>query len=444
MKEVKKYLQEKLKQEDKIVIGVSGGPDSMCLFSLLLELKEKLNLKIIVAHVNHNIRNESKEEAEFVKKIAEEKKCVYEYFKIDSYEQENFESNARKKRYSFFSQLIENHQANYLMTAHHGDDLIETIIMRLIRGSNLNGYIGFKKETKMKSYTLLRPLINTTKEEIVGYNNRNSIEYRIDKSNYDVKYTRNRYRKELLPLLKKENKNVHQKFLKFSEEIQEVTNYLEKETENVLTKVFKFGKVILHEFNNLDYMLQKRVLEYILKIEYKDDISYINDLHIKNILHLTKSSKANISINLPKKRELIKSYNLLYFRVKKEQIKINKLLETDLELNEKEKFIKLSACNIKKSNFILRLNSKEVNLPLKIRYRMDGDGMEIKNLKGHKKLKDIFINEKIPKEKRDHWPIVVDSKDQILWIPGIKKSKFDKNIDEFYDIIYKYVLSEEK
>lgn len=438
-----RYLENKLNENDTIVIGLSGGPDSMCLFSLLLEIRKYINLNIICAHVNHNVRKESQEESEFVKKVVQDNNCIFEYFKIESYEQENFESNARNKRYKFYEELIKKYNANYLMTAHHGDDLIETIMMRLVRGSNFNGYAGFRKETCFNSYQLLRPLIYTTKKEIEEYNLKNKIEYRIDKTNQDIKYTRNRYRKKILPILKNENKNVHKKFLKFSEEIYNIEKFLEKETNNALTKVYHFGKVDLPEFNKLDSVLQKRVVEYILKEEYQDDIKLINERHLESILKICECNKANLYLNLPNKKTIIKSYNSLYFKNNQELPKSKVLLEEFVELNKNQKFIKLSTCDIKKSNYILRLDSKEIELPLYIRYKNNNDIMEIKNLNGSKKIKDIFINEKVPLDKRKSWPIIVDNKDTILWIPGLKKSKFDKNINEFYDIIYKYVISEE-
>ena len=96
-----------------------------------------------------------------------------------------------------------------------------------------------------------------------------------------------------------------------------------------------------------------------------------------------------------------------------------------------------------KSNYLIRLNSQEISLPLKVRFKKDQDRMAVKNLKGHKKLKEIFIDEKVPLSKRNQYPIVVDNKNTILWVPGLKKSKFDKNKDEFYDIIYKYVIDKE-
>lgn len=443
MKEAKNYLENKLKENDTIVLGLSGGPDSMCLFSLLLELKNQFNLNIICAHVNHNVRSESEEEAEFVKKVVEENKCIFEYYKIESYESENFESNARKKRYKFYNELIEKYNANYLMTAHHGDDLTETIMMRLVRGSNLSGYGGFKKETNCDSYQLLRPLIYTTKEEIEKYMSDNNIEYRVDKTNQDIKYTRNRYRKKILPLLKNENKNVHKKFLKFSEELYMIEEFLVKETENALTKVFVFDKLNLDEFNKLDSLLKKRVIEYILKSEYQNDINLITERHLQKILDICHSKKANAYLNLPMKKTIVKSYGTLYFEKEMKKKQEDIILDEVVILNTNQKIIKVTSSDIKKSNYILRLNSNEIELPLHIRYRKNSDTMTIKNLNGSKKLKDIFINEKIELSKRDTWPIVVDNKDTILWIPGVKKSNFDKNIDESYDIIYKYVISEE-
>lgn len=443
MKEVSEYLCEKLKPNDVIVVGVSGGPDSMCLLELLFEWKKKLNLTIICAHVNHNIRKESEEEANFVKNVAKEYGCFFEYMKIEAYEKENFESSARKKRYHFFEKVVEKYQANYLMTAHHGDDLIETILMRMVRGSNLNGYAGFKKETSFESYELIRPLIYTTKKDIKVYNKEKHIEYRLDKSNESDEYTRNRYRRQLLPILKTENKNVHRKFLKFSEEMYNIEKFLEKETRNALTNVLEFDKVNLTKLNEYDLVLKKRVIEYILKQEYQDDINCINEKHVKKILQLCLSEKANLYLDLPKKRLVVKSYNSLYIKQLSNTKNYKKVLEDYNSIAENEKIIKIDSCDIEKSNYILRLNSSEIELPLFIRYRQLGDVMEVKNLKGKKKVKDIFINEKIPLDKRNSWPILVDNKDRILWIPGVKKSKFDKNINELYDIIYKYVISEE-
>ncbi len=443
LKDTMNFLKETLRKNDTLVLGVSGGPDSMCLFDLINSLKEEYNLKIIVAHINHGIRKESEEEETFVKKTCEEKNCLFTSQKLEFTEKRNFEFQARQKRYQFFKEVVKKYNAKYLVTAHHGDDLMETVLMHMTRGSILHGYSGFQNKTVTNDYILLRPLIYTTKKEIEEYNKVHNIEYRLDVSNESSLYTRNRFRKNILPFLKEENKNVHQKFLKFSEELNEIDRYLEKQTKIALTTVFDFGKVNLPEWKKLDSVLQHRVLEFILKEEYQDNIHNLNSKHLKLIESICNSKKANGKINLPLKKTLIKEYDTLYFRPNVEENTQEIILEEKAVWNE------FTICKIpletkEKNNFILRLNSNEVVLPLKVRNRKIGDKMTIKNFTGTKKIKDIFINEKISVEKRKNWPVVVDANNTILWLPGVKKSKFDKNIDDFYDIIYKYGISEEK
>ena len=146
MKETEEFLNSILKDNTKIVLGLSGGPDSMCLFHVLNSLKDKYNLEIICAHVNHNTRKENQKERDFVKEYCLKNKAIFEEMTISEYKNNKFtESEAREKRYAFFDQVMQKYKASYLMTAHHGDDLIETILMRMVRGSNLKGYIGIPK-----------------------------------------------------------------------------------------------------------------------------------------------------------------------------------------------------------------------------------------------------------------------------------------------------------
>ena len=200
-----------LTNKDIIVVGVSAGPDSMALLYVLKELRKKIGFKLIVAHVNHNVRKESFEEETFLKDYCEKEDIVFESMIIEKYGDDNFHNEARNIRYNFYRSLINKYNANYLMTGHHGDDLIETILMRIVRGSTLKGYSGFSQIVDMKNYKIVRPLIYMTKDEIEKFDLDNNIPYRIDKSNYKDVYTRNRYRKYILPALKKEDKEVHRR-----------------------------------------------------------------------------------------------------------------------------------------------------------------------------------------------------------------------------------------
>ena len=216
------------KPNDIIVIGCSSGPDSMALVDMLLKIREKYSLSLIVAHVNHNVRKESYEEAKFMEQYCKNNEIVFETMVIEEYGDDNFHNEARNIRYNFFESLIRKYSADYLMTAHHGDDLIETIMMRLVRGSNLNGYSGFKKIVPMEGYQIVRPLIHYTKDELENYDKLNNVKYFVDSSNDKDKYTRNRYRKYVIPFLKDEEINVHHKFLKFSEELSGASKFIDK------------------------------------------------------------------------------------------------------------------------------------------------------------------------------------------------------------------------
>ena len=423
---------------DTIVIGCSSGPDSMALVDMLLKIREKYRLQLIIAHVNHNVRSESYDEAIYMKEYCEKNNLVFETMTIEEYGDDNFHNEARTIRYNFFESLINKYEANYLMTAHHGDDLIETILMRMVRGSNLNGYSGFKEVVEMENYKIVRPLIRYTKEELEKYDEDNNVKYFIDSSNDKDKYTRNRYRKYLIPFLKEEEFNVHHKFLKFSEELSDASRFIDKERDKALDRCLKGNVINLDKFILEDKFIQKEILYYLLSEFYQDDLILVNDKHINLVFNLIYSNRANSFVNLPNEVVANKSYNML--ELKRETLEItsyeiefnNYVLLPDNHIIERVSDIDDN------SNNVCRLNSSDITLPLIIRTRKIGDRMMIKGLDGSKKVKDIFIDKKIRMEKRDSWPIVVDSKGKIVWIPGIKKSIFDKKKVDSYDIVLKY------
>ena len=429
----------KFNVNDTIIIGCSSGPDSMALVDMLLKIREKYKLLLIIAHVNHNVRKESYEEAQYMREYCDKHGLVFETMTIEEYGDDNFHNEARNIRYNFFETLVNKYDADYLMTAHHGDDLIETVLMRIVRGSNLNGYSGFKKVVPMEGYKIVRPLINYTKEQLEEYDRENNVKYFVDSSNDKDKYTRNRYRKYVIPFLKTEDNNVHYKFLKFSEELSEASRFIDKERDRALDKCLDGNVINLNEFIKEDKFIQKEILYYLLSEFYQDDLILVNDKHIELVLNLIYSTRANSFVNLPNEVVANKSYNML--ELKRETLEItsyeiefnnyvllpnNHVIERVEEVNDN-------------SNNICRLSSNDVTLPLIVRTRRIGDRMLVKGLDGSKKVKDIFIDKKINLEKRDSWPIVVDSKGKIVWIPGIKKSVYDKKKVDSYDIVLKYI-----
>ena len=440
MKEVINFLVSdiKLKNSDTIILGNSAGPDSMCLFDILLKLRDKYKFNIVCAHVNHNVRKESLKEKEFLMRYCYERNITFETMTIEKYGDDNFHNQARKIRYNFFYDLVRKYDANYLMTAHHGDDLIETILMRIVRGSTLKGYSGFSKVVVNDDFKIVRPLIYITKDDILDYNKVNNIPYVLDSSNFKDKYTRNRYRMNILPFLKKEDLKVHDKFIKFSETLEEYDEFINREINKKINKVYHDGKINIVLYKQLDYLIQKKIIYFILEQIYKDDLMTINDKHVRLIMNLLNSKKANAKLCLPRNIEVYKYYEYLEFSKE-----IKEIVNYEMELikfavlpngHKLEIIDKIDSNN----NNVCRIDSSEISLPLYIRTRKLGDKMFLKKLNGYKKVKDIFIDCKVPVKERDKWPIVVDSQDRIIWMPGLKKSKFTKLKNEKYDIIIKY------
>ena len=435
MDDILKKLDKTIKENETLITATSGGPDSMALLSLLIKLSKTKKITIICAHVNHNLRKESQEEAIMVEKYANENNLIFEKMEINHYKG-NTENYARTQRYNFFEKLIKKYNATYLLTAHHGDDLTETILMRMVRGSSLKGYSGFQEITDKETYKIYRPLITKTKDELLNYVKTNNIPYAVDKTNFSEEYTRNRYRLNILPILKKENKSVHLKFLKFSETLKLYDDHINKEANEKLNKVYQNNNLNLKLFENEDELIKRKILYQILNNLYYKNISLITDNHVELILNIIESSRPNLKINLPSKVLVIKNYQNLYFTQNTEIKPYSFTFEDKVILPNNQILIKEETEDT--SNYTIRLNSKELSLPLIVRTRQNGDKMEIKNLNGHKKIKDIFINEKISETARNNWPILTDQNNQIIWLPGLKKSKFDKQKHENYDIIIRY------
>ena len=436
MNDILDKLKRELPNNITIITATSGGPDSMVLLNLLSTVKKEKSLTIVCAHVNHKLRKESDDEAKMVKEYCVQNNIIFEYMTIDEYKG-NTENYARKKRYEFFETLIKKYSSPYLLTAHHGDDLMETIMMRLIRGSSLKGYAAFSEITSKIDYKIYRPLITKTKAEILNYVKSNNIPYALDKTNDSDVFTRNRIRKYILPYLKKENKNVHLKFLEFSKTLTETEIYLNKQTQKAISNIYKDNKLNLDLFLKEEPLIQKKVIQNILDKTYKENINLIKDVHVNNILHAVKNNKPNQKINLPYNKILIKSYNNAWIEENKTPEEYDYILNDKIKLPNHHVIEIINDTN-DHSNYVTKINSKDIKLPIHVRTKKDGDKLILKGLNKTKKLKDIFIDEKISLDQRNLWPVVTDSNGEIIWLPGLKKTKFDREKDQNYDIIIRY------
>ena len=441
MTEVYKFLKSLyINEKEPLVIAVSYGPDSMFLLDLL---KKMYNAnKIICAHVHHNHRKESDEEARLLKEYCDKNNIIFEFMKIDSYTNGRFtEEEARKKRYEFFDKIMTKYNSKYLFTAHHGDDLVETILMKITRGSSFKGYSGINLMSSRKNYKIIRPLLYLTKDDINVYCEENNVPYAIDSSNLDDEYKRNRYRKYILPRLKEENKDVHLKFLNFSQKIQSYEKYVNDVVNKYYNKVVVNDVVIINKLLGLDDLIIEKIIERYLFNFYGDNIYKITDVHRNTIIKMLKENKSNKEIVLPNKIKLVKSYNKLYFDKENNYNSYCYSFTDKLKLPNGYVIEKIDELE-NTSNYVSAFNSKEIALPIRVRTKENGDKIEILGLDGNKKIKDVFIDEKIDVKNRQSYPVVVDKNDRILWLPGLKKSKYDKSKTGKYDIILKYYKEE--
>lgn len=425
--------------DNYIVVGVSAGPDSMCLLNLL-ETKTK---KIVVCHINHNIRKQSITEEKYLKNYCLTHGLIFESMTIKEYKENNFENEARKIRYNFYENILQKYHSNKLFLAHHGDDLIETILMKIERQSNIEGYAGIKKISKLPNYDIIRPLLQYTKDDIIKYNKSHNITYYIDSSNTNTDYTRNWYRHNILPILKQRDSKIHLKFLKYSETLQEYNEYIDRVVKNKITNIYLDNTIYIDKLNKEDCFIQKNILYYILNDYYKNKNNIITERHIKNILSIIKNNTPNLKIDLPLNKELIKEYNKIYIKEKtiKETKNYKVHFEDSLKINN---FIfKKELKEESDRNNICRINKNEIKLPIYFRNKKDGDYIILKNSNVKKKVKEIFIENKIPLSKRKEYPLLVDSNDTIIWIPNLKKSNLCYKKDENYDIIIKCVEGDE-
>ena len=234
---IKKY--NLIESGDKIVIGVSGGPDSICLLNILNQIKNELNFEIYVAHINHMIRKEADEETEYVKDFC--KKINVECFvkridveKIANNLKRGTEETGRKIRYDFFEEILQKTNSNKIATAHNNNDKIETILMNILRGSGTSGLKGIEP---IRDNKYIRPLIEISRDEIEEYCKEYKLEPRIDKSNNENVYTRNKIRNVVIPYIKKEfNPNIIKTINRLSDVSVEENEYLNKITEEAFEK----------------------------------------------------------------------------------------------------------------------------------------------------------------------------------------------------------------
>lgn len=294
---IKKY--NLINNGDKIVIGVSGGPDSICLLNILNGLKEQLNIEIYVAHINHMIREVAEQETEYVQNFC--KNIGIECFvkkvdvlKIAQEQKRGTEEVGRTIRYEFFDEVLKKTNSNKIATAHNLNDKAETVMLNIIRGSGVSGLKGIEP---IRDEKYIRPLIETEREDIEKYCIDNKLNPKYDESNNENIYSRNKVRNELIPYIKKEfNENIIKTINRLSEVATEENEYLHKITKQEYENLSKIENDIiildLKKFNCLELVIKRRIILYTIN-EVLHTINGIEKVNIDDVIKMCENNIGN-------------------------------------------------------------------------------------------------------------------------------------------------------
>ena len=425
-----------IENNDIIVVGFSGGPDSVFLVEMLKKLQHFFNFKIYLVHINHLLRGEDADSDEnfsfeyakknnleiFIKRIPV-KEIAKEIGKT-------LEEVGREERYKFFSEIYEKVGATKIATAHNKDDQIETFLFRLIRGTSLQGLEGIK----IKNNNVIRPISEIYKKDILEYLNKNEIQYKIDKTNFENEFTRNSIRLDLIPFIE-ERYNIKFKDKIFSL-IEEIRENNQNNSLNLSDYTDSKNRILLEKIKFLSNFDRKNLLGLFLNEKNIE----VNRNKIDEINSLIKSNGTK-KIDLNKTYRIVKNYTHLYIEEKREDNTINNST-IQLKIPSEQVFnnFKISveiAKNLdipkEKNQYLLDTLYNDI---IEVRYRKEGDRIFLDE-NHSKKIKEIFIEQKIPKDIRDRIPIFLYN-NNIFWIYNVKKAyipRIDQDISKLVKVL---------
>lgn len=425
-----------IKEKDNILIGLSGGPDSMALLYALLEIKEKIPFLIYIAHVNHGVRGKDADEDEkFVEELSKDLNIPYYSTKIDmegyaKLHKMSSEDAGRKLRYGFFREVLSKIGGGKIAVAHNKNDQAETLIMRFLRGTGIDGLGGME----YKSGNIIRPLLDISRDEIENYIEKNRIKTRLDKTNLVPIYNRNKIRLEAIPYIEKNfNPNIIDTLWRTSNIMSEDSNFLNKYSLNKYKEYMKTKKkdsIILdrNEFIKEDDAIKKRIIRHCIN-DLTGSLKGITSKHILDIVELFDKGETGKSINLINNIVSETSYDDIVIRLGNSEDRIsynyNLSLGKPIYIEETNFFIEAkilprSEAEINfKDRFIKYFDYDKIEGGLCVRNRLRGDKFIPLGMNGMKKVKDLFIDEKVPLDKRETIPIVADDKN-IIWVVGFR------------------------
>ena len=416
---------------EHIVVGVSGGADSMCLLHILQSLREEYKLQLTVAHINHGMRIEAKEDAAFVKGMCEKWDIPYKehqcnIVQIAKDQRCSEEEAGRNERYWFFEEIRKTCGADKIAVAHTMNDQAETMLMRLIRGSGMTGLGAMMA----KRDVVIRPLLLISREEVEAYCHQYDIAFKQDKTNEMDLYTRNRLRRHVLPMLKKDfNPRIIEAVAQTAFQLQEAEEYLVIQTQtayqSVVTTDNKGYMIQIEPFLLYHLVIQRRIIRLVIDY-YLGSLKNINYANVNDILELFYKQSGKM-VDIGNQTIAIREHE--HVRIMKQEKKSSFSVNLEIGTNaivQCSKKVEISIYNDSKikqrheNTYTKNIDYDKMSGNLQIRNRKQGDRILLKG--GSKKLKDFFIDEKIPKSCRDDVILLADDK-YVIWVVGYRLSE---------------------
>lgn len=434
-----------IQQGDKLLIACSGGVDSMALLSFFHQFQHYFQIEIAVVHVDHMLRGEvSAQDRQFVEQFCTEQELpIYSsaipIANLNELEGGNLQALCRRERYQFFEQVMQNNSFTKLVTAHHADDQLESMLMALTKASSLNGLKGILPKRSQAHYFVIRPFLAVTKAEIGEYLHSKGVTYREDASNAKDTYTRNRFRHHIVPLLKQENALVSQHAVQLSQQLVEDDLFLMQLAEQRFSQLFEKKhancyKVKVLTIQNEPLALQRRLILILLNYIYNDSITIQSYTLCTAILALFTTSEGSRSVDLPENFIAHRQYDEVVFEQKQQCAPIE---QHSLTLNQWHNFgsfrLYIGELALCEEAFLSKHRPKyftdsAIRFPLMVRAPKQGDRIALQGMQQSKKVSRIFIDDKIPLTKRANWPLLVDAKDEPLAIIAVRANNKFSNL----------------
>lgn len=456
---IKDYIHKNhmIDQGDRIVVGVSGGADSVCLLHALLMLREMLKIELVVVHINHGLRGEEAAEDEsFVSGLCSRYQLPfftyhYDVRKIAGEKGITEEEAGREVRYNAFLQVGKEQACNKIAVAHNKNDNAETVLFHLFRGSGLRGLSGIEPRRKLSSaygvFTLIRPLMCIERYDIEEYLSANKLDYRVDSSNLTMDYSRNKIRNGILPFVVDQlNAGAIGNINEAAGRIKEALDYMDISIHNQYLQLIKkadYGySIAVKPLTQEPVVIQKGLIRRVLE-NLSGSLKDLEAKHVEAVLSLCYKQVGRI-VKLPNDIIVEKEYNDIKFMYGKDyarecftedhmepvQITVpgryiipgnRRILETKLLKYEKNEPIPKNSC-------VKWFDYDKIENTVEMRNRKEGDYIQINASGGRKKLKDYFIDHKLPRKQRDSQILITDGS-HVMWIPG-----FGDRISEKYKV----------